>query len=69
MTVFSRHFILENEECYHGNQLTAVLMPCNDTEYFHSQTPTPAFVEPVIINFYTDLNYLFDIKSIHSITP
>ena len=33
--------------------------------YFYSQTPTPAFVGPVIINFHTDLNYLFDIKNIH----
>ena len=36
--------------------------------YFYSQTPTAAFVGPVIIDFHNDLNYLFDIINIHSIT-
>ena len=40
----------------------------NSRNYFYSQTPNPVFVGPVIINFHTDLKYLFDIKNIHSIT-
>ena len=36
--------------------------------YIYSQTPTPAFVGPVIINFHSGLNYLFAIKNIHSIS-
>ena len=32
------------------------------------KTPTPAFVGPVIINFHTGLNSLFDIKNIYAIT-
>ena len=43
-------------------------LACKDKKYFYSQTPNPAFVGPVIINFHTDLNYLFDSKNIHSIT-
>ena len=31
ITAFSGHFILGNENCYHGNQLIAVLIPCYNT--------------------------------------
>ena len=32
MTVFHGFLFWKKEDCYHGNQVTAVLMPCYNTE-------------------------------------
>ena len=52
MTVCQDITVLENEVCYHGNQLTAVLLSCNNIE------DTVLVYDPLHLDYIVVLNKL-----------